>query len=156
MVAGALQFDGIDDYVITNPVLNPTDSVFSIFAWIKGGAPGQAVLSQAGYASWLCTDPVEGNLMTELKAGGRYNNGPMFSQAVISDGQWHHVGFVWDGLYRFLYVDGIEVAKDATAQNPPIPANGGLYIGAGKNLEAGTFFSGLIDDIRIYNRVVSP
>ena len=29
--------------------------------------------------------------------------------------------------------------------------HGGLYIGASKDLNAGTFFSGLIDDVRIYN-----
>jgi hypothetical protein len=33
---------------------------------------------------------------------------------------------------------------------------GGLYIGAGTNLEPGSFFSGLIDDIRIYNRAIAP
>jgi len=32
----------------------------------------------------------------------------------------------------------------------------GLYIGAGKAMEPGTYFSGMIDDVRIYNRVVSP
>jgi hypothetical protein len=32
----------------------------------------------------------------------------------------------------------------------------GLYIGTGKSMEPGTFFSGLIDDVRIYNRAVTP
>jgi hypothetical protein len=32
----------------------------------------------------------------------------------------------------------------------------GFHIGAVANLEAGSFFSGLIDDIRIYNRAVRP
>ncbi|MHC4070675.1 MAG: LamG-like jellyroll fold domain-containing protein [Planctomycetota bacterium] len=36
------------------------------------------------------------------------------------------------------------------------PATGGLYIGAGQDYAAGTFFAGLIDDVRIYNRAVSP
>jgi len=35
------------------------------------------------------------------------------------------------------------------------PATGGLCIGTGKNLEAGTFFWGLIDDVRIYNVVLT-
>jgi hypothetical protein len=30
-----------------------------------------------------------------------------------------------------------------------------LYIGTGKNLEPGSFFSGLIDDVRIYNVALS-
>jgi hypothetical protein len=30
------------------------------------------------------------------------------------------------------------------------------YIGTGKTLDAGSFFSGLIDDVRIYNRAIKP
>jgi len=156
VVAGALQFDGIDDYVSSDPVLNPTDGKFSVVAWIKGGAPGQAVLSQADGASWLSTDSGEGNLMTELTNSGRSSVGPMLSQANITDGEWHRIGFVWDGSYRYLYVDGAEVANDAAPLSDLESAGGGLYFGAGTTLAPGTFFSGLIDDIRIYNRAVSP
>ena len=35
-------------------------------------------------------------------------------------------------------------------------ASGGLRIGSNSNLEAGTFWSGMIDDIRICDRVVAP
>jgi len=35
-------------------------------------------------------------------------------------------------------------------------ASGGLYIGAGKALDAASFFSGLIDDVRVYDRAVMP
>jgi hypothetical protein len=31
-----------------------------------------------------------------------------------------------------------------------------LYIGAGASLTPGTFWSGLIDDVRIYDRAVKP
>ena len=40
-------------------------------------------------------------------------------------------------------------------QNNLATSINGLYIGAGKNLEAGTFFSGLIDDVRISNVALS-
>jgi hypothetical protein len=35
-------------------------------------------------------------------------------------------------------------------------ATGGFYIGTGIAMESETYFSGLIDDIRIYNRAVNP
>ena len=89
--------------------------------------------------------------MTELIASGRNHNGPMFSQTIISDGLWHHVGFAWDGFYRALYVDGTEVATDTAAMSSLNYLNGGMYIGADKNLDAMRFFSGLIDDVRIYD-----
>jgi len=156
MLAGALQFDGIDDYVSTDPVLNPADGKFSAIVWVKGGAPGQAVLSQADGVSWLCLDSTEGCLMTELTNSGRSTVGPMLSQAIITDDNWHRIGFVWDGSCRHLYVDGVEVAKDAAPLSALEGSDGGLYIGCGKNMQPGTFFSGLIDDVRIYNRAVSP
>ena len=152
VVAGALQFDGIDDNVITDYVLNPADGPFSIFAWIKGGAPEQVVISQQSMANWVMVD-AEGNLMTELKVIGRFT-GPLLSETVITDGNWHRIGLVWDGSLRKLYVDGVEVAEDT---QPGLEGSQmGLYIGTGKAMESGTYFSGLIDDIRIYNRAVSP
>jgi len=92
-------------------------------------------------------------LMTELKAAGRGAT-ELLSQTIITDGNWHRIGFVWDGFSRTLYVDSIAVAQDA--QNGLGSSEGGLYIGTGKSMEAGTFWSGLIDDVRIYNRSVSP
>jgi hypothetical protein len=156
MVAGALQFDGIDDCVSTDFVLNPADSAFSVVVWIKGGAPGQVVLSQAGAANWLCMDTVEGRLMTELKCSGRFKGDPLSSDAIINDGNWHRIASVWDGSYRHLYVDGDEVAIDASPMSSLEDAYSSLSFGTGKAMELGTYWSGLIDDIRIYNRAVSP
>jgi len=45
---------------------------------------------------------------------------------------------------------------DAVAQTTLKFSDGSLCVGAGITLDAATFFSGLIDDIRIYNRAVRP
>ena len=79
---------------------------------------------------------------------------PLISNFVITDGQWHRIGFVWDGFSRRLYVDYVEVARDT--QDGLESSTGGFYIGTGKAMEPGTYFSGLIDDVRIYNRAVNP
>ncbi|MEJ2705336.1 MAG: LamG domain-containing protein [Sedimentisphaerales bacterium] len=155
MVDGALQFDGIDDYVSTDFVLNPADGRFSVVAWIKRGAPGQVVLSQEPGSNWLMLD-AEGKLTTELQGSGRDAGGPLLSEASVTDGNWHRIGFVWDGTYRHLHVDGVEVARDDAPQPALQASGGGLYFGAGSTLAPGTFFFGLIDDIRIYKRVVNP
>ena len=57
-------------------------------------------------------------------------------------------------MRRHLYIDGIEVAVD-TEFIGGVQTTSGLYIGAGQSLEANTFFSGLIDDVRIYNVALS-
>jgi hypothetical protein len=154
-INGALQFDGTDDYVSTPFILNPYNKgPFSIFAWIKGGGLGQVIISQTGGANWLLANPAAGNLMTDLKASGRIIGQALVSQSFIADGNWHRVGLTWDGKNRILYVDDIEVAKDTQSSLPY--STGGLYFGAGKGLEAGSFWYGLIDDVRIYDRPVHP
>jgi hypothetical protein len=155
IVDGALQLDGIDDYVSTPFILNPAKGSFSAFAWIKGGVPGQVIISQTGGFSgtWLGTNSSEGKLMTGLSD---VLYGELESESVITDGQWHHVGLVYDlyALHRHLYVDGVEVAVDSDYV-AGVPSDGGLYIGVSKDLDAGSFFSGLIDDVRLYNQALS-
>jgi len=104
-------------------------------------------------SSWLWADSSYGRLITRLM---HPPFDPLLSEAVITDDQWHHVGLVYDveGLHRYLYVDGAEVAGDSSLVGGVI-SNGGLYFGTGPAREAGTFWSGLIDDIRIYDEVLS-
>ena len=159
---GALKFDGNDDYISTAFVLNPGKESFSVFAWIQGGAPGQVIISQSNTAgargpipgcTWLGTHPSDGRLMTGFSD---VYFGTLESESIITDFQWHHVGFVYDmdTFHRQLYVDGILVAEDATAVSG-MPSDGGLYIGASKDLDSTSLFSGFIDDVRIYNQALS-
>lgn len=154
-VDGAVELHGVDGCVIAGFVLNPADGPFSVFAWVNGGAPGQAILSQQGAANWLMLDPADGTLMTELKGSGR-RTGPLQSQSVITDGNWHRIGLVWHGSYRALYVDDVLVAMDTAQQGGLSSSQGGFNIGAGEGLTAGSFWTGMIDDVRIYDRVIVP
>jgi ligand-binding sensor domain-containing protein len=92
-ISGALQFDGIDDYVIAGSPFGPADSSLSVFAWVKGGTPGQVIMSRADRrvgrtvdlgSAWLGTDSSDGRLITTLMD-------PLFppleSESVITDGQ---------------------------------------------------------------------
>jgi hypothetical protein len=151
-LGGALQLDGVDDCISTSPILNPASGPVSVFAWVKGGAGGQVILSQASSANWLCAD-AKGCLATELKSPGRSGK-TLTSSVVITDGAWHHIGLVWDGANRLLFADGAQVAKDI---QPLLEGSTtGLTIGAGSALAPGTFWSGLLDDVRLSNRAVKP
>jgi hypothetical protein len=125
---GALELDGDEDCIITNSVLNPADGPFSVIAWAKGGAAGQVVVSESS-SNWLCTDPSNGELTTELACQGR-SSVPLLSETIITDGEWHRLGLVWDGSNRTLYVDDVVVAQDT--QDSLKSSNSGLYIGASK------------------------
>jgi hypothetical protein len=155
---GALELDGIDDYITTPFVLNPGNGSLSACAWIKGGLPGQVIISQADVegqssiesgSTWLGINPLNGKLMTGLMS---IFFGTLESDLVITDGKWHQVGLVYDfyPMKRHLYVDGVEVAVDDSIV-AGVQSTAGLYIGAGQVLDAGTYFSGMIDNVRIYN-----
>jgi L-ascorbate metabolism protein UlaG (beta-lactamase superfamily) len=154
-IGGALELDGVDDYLSTPFVLNPSAGAFSVFAWVKGGAAGQVILSQQTGVNWLMADASDGTLSTELKGSGRTGK-TLKSSVVITDGEWHRVGLTSDGTTRILYVDNVEGAKDT--QPGLIGTIGGLYIGAGSTPAPapGAFWFGLIDDVCIYNRAVKP
>jgi Tol biopolymer transport system component len=154
-IDGALLFDGIDDYIETPFVLNPANGSFSVFAWVFCWTPGQAIISQTGDfgETWLGINVSGGKLITEFC--DVYFD-PLESEAVITDIQWHHIGLVYDldTFHRRLYVDGILVAEDTTAVAGN-PSDGGFYIGTSKDLDSGSFFSGMLDDVRIYNAALS-
>jgi hypothetical protein len=152
-VGGALELDGAT-FATADPVLDPAEGPFSVLAWIQGGAPGQVILSQASGANWLMVDAMSGCLMTELKGTGR-DAGTLSSEAVVTDGNWHRIALVFEDTERSLYVDDALVGRDRQAGGPA-SCEGGLNVGCGKDMSPGTFFTGLIDDVRIYDRAVRP
>ncbi|HNS19888.1 MAG TPA: hypothetical protein PKH24_05285 [Sedimentisphaerales bacterium] len=150
-IDGALAFDGVDDCVAIDRILNPLHGPFSVFAWAKGGGPGEVVVSQQAGANWLMAD-AEGKLMTQL--GATAVGSDLYSQVEIVDGEWHRIGFTWDTSTRRLYADDMLVAADT--QTGLASSYGRHYIGCAKDSAAGAFWSGLIDDVRIYDRAMKP
>jgi len=152
MVGGALKCDGVTGCVVTGTIPNLGTGPFSVITWVKGGTPGQILLSLNGTKEWLMANPIDGSLMTKFTSP-RQPLAIGSSEAVITDGKWHRIALVWDGRDRILYVDGKEVARDPQPADIVV-SDGKFIIGAGS--KTGTGWSGLIDDVRIYSRVVRP
>jgi hypothetical protein len=151
-IGGAVECDG-DDAVMTRLQLDPSAGAFSVLAWIQGGGPGQAIVSQQAGQNWLMLDPADGTLRTELTSSTR-GGSPLTSGAGIADGLWHRIALVWDGTNRRLYVDAALVAEDT--QDGLKASSSPLLLGCGHDMSASTFWTGRIDDVRVYNRVVRP
>lgn len=68
------------------------------------------------------------------------------------------MGLVWDSLgTRILYVDGIEKAKDMARSGFIGWQNGGINIGFQASImHRPGYWSGLIDDVRIYDIALTP
>ncbi|MBM4028203.1 MAG: LamG domain-containing protein [Planctomycetes bacterium] len=158
-IGGAVELDGFDDYLVAGNVLNPGAGPFTVFLWVKGGRPGQAILSQSNKTGTgevrLGTDAATGAILTRLTDGSRVTQ-PLVSDAIVTDGAWHCVRLVWDGSGRYLYVDGVEVAADQRRLNALKSSHADFHFGAGKDLEPGSFWSGLLDELRVYGRAVMP
>lgn len=159
-IAGALELDGIDDYARAPVVLDPASSSFSVFVWLKSDTPGRAIMSHSdglsSAANWLGTNP-DGQLLTGLTGSSRAS-GILLSDFIVTDGQWHQVGVVWDQdiQIRTLYADKTVVARDQVSQGNLMSAEGDLFVGADASLRPDGFWLGLIDDVRIYDQVVNP
>jgi Tol biopolymer transport system component len=157
LIDGALEFDGVDDHVATDFISDPKVGPVRVVCWVRTDVAGGVIVSQkpgAAFGStWLATDPADGTLMTEMM----FPFPPLYSTALVANGQWHEVTAEWDGTYRRLWADNQEVARDPLSMAlPPFSWNGTFIIGAGASLGPDTFFTGLIDDVRIYNRAISP
>ncbi len=140
-------------FIIAGYVLNPSDRPCSVHGRVKGGTPGRALVSQAAKMNVPLAERIAGCVMTEAPSGAR-SSSALCSQTVITDGDWHRVGLTVDGATRNLYVDDVLVAEDT--QSGTAGYFGGVNLGCGKSMTPGTFWSGLIDDVQIYNRVVKP
>jgi len=71
----------------------------------------------------------------------------------VNDGQWHHVAGVYDSSNIYLYVDGVTSYFEVATGNIKTST---FPVLIGQNAELPTrLWTGLIDDVRIYNNALS-
>jgi len=162
----AVQFDGTNDKVTIadDPIFSShTTTGLTVAAWVKvlavdtdthsqtrqpivaKGNPGNWEWAlyiyssqQAGFSSWQCG----GSSHNELSGG-----------PVIPFGVWTHVAATYqDGVANRVYVNGQEVASKTSFIASACDSNRPVLIGA---REDGQYLNAAIDDVRIYNRVLS-
>lgn len=71
----------------------------------------------------------------------------------LTDGIWHHICSVRSGTTHFIYGDGGAVSTSNTVSNTAL-STASIKIGDSTALDAS--FMGNIDEVRIYNRALSP
>lgn len=153
--AGALQFDGVNDYVdITGATSVYTGtSNFTWEAWINTSHSGlrQDIISIGSHAQnetafFFVNDA--GKLQVDLP----YQGGTA-STTSVNDGNWHHVALTMNASSKIatLYVDGTaEGSKTFTGNAINLTQGHGAFIG-GVVSSDNTYFKGMIDEVRIWN-----
>ena len=160
----ALDFNGTDDYVDAGSDTSLDDlTSYTYTAWIKPDVVNTwlGIIAKDelyAYGSLHIMNP--GRLVGYRMYDG--TDAQSYSPAVggtISAGSWQHVAMTYDqsgDRKIYLYVDGAEISSysEQTASTGTISTDASetLYIG-----KAGAYeFDGIIDDVRIWNRALSP
>jgi hypothetical protein len=165
----ALKFDGVDDQVTldgSGSLAEVTDDSYTFAAWVQPDSiPPAASDNDTAYSilvrayTGLYYDANQTFRAEILLADGTRT---AVSSSEFSPNEWHHVAMTVDNAQHLLhlYVDGQEVG------NSPVPYMGSLadhqdapyYIGTSEPLtnRYEYRFSGLVDEVQIYNRALSP
>ena len=164
-VGQALEFDGIDDYLsIGNPAQLQITTAISVSSWVRSDAnQNQYLVTKGNYSTDRGFD-------LNLNPGTTYStiNFRVFnslcnstesaaaSSEELENGKWYHVVGVFEPNNSVrLYINGALVASDlvsisGTHCDPTINVNLGT-----PNLEGGNYFDGALDEVMIFDRVLS-
>ncbi|MDP3909773.1 MAG: LamG domain-containing protein, partial [Gemmatimonadales bacterium] len=162
-IDGALEFDGVDDHVSLGTMDVPTGTGLTIGIWIKADdfdvTDGRLISKSTGLLAsdhyWMVSTINSTGLRFRLKTGGSTTT-LATSTGQISTGKWYHVAVTYDGVTMRIYKDGVEVASAPKTGAINTSAGVGVAIG-GQPAGAGSApFDGLIDDVRMYNRALTP
>jgi hypothetical protein len=163
---GAYFFDGFDDYMkVTNttglnnenltysawikPVAQPTSSFYASLISIGNIAGDQAVTINNNYHSTVGINVGGYNKTTTTSATSVNNN------QLPALNEWVLVTYTRSNTEIKLYLNGVQKASVSTEGNLPKYSTPLVFtIGTRFNLEA--FFQGAIDEVKIYNRVLTP
>jgi hypothetical protein len=160
-LGGALAFDGADDMVVVEqniglPIYNNApNNAWSIAMWVKGGPQNDMrIFSEASTANnnplfnlGTKNDGATGQLDVYIRPTGL---GHTFSDAEPFDDTWHHIAWVdEDGAAR-LYVDGVLDGGDFNYNRATLDLNT-TTIGGILRANPSHWFTGMIDDVQIYN-----
>lgn len=150
---GALEFDGLDDYVDcgNNSVFDITDEI-TVAAWVnisRVNVDWQTIVAKGDSAWRLSTAEDEMRFHFAVTGGPPWNyvNG----DTVVDADEWHHVCGTYDGMNMRLYVDGMEDSASPVAESNGVSVcEYNVFIGENEE-QRGRYWDGLIDDVRIYN-----
>jgi len=77
------------------------------------------------------------------------------SSSYVTTGQWYNLAFTYDGFTAKFYVNGI--LQQSVDKAVSFTANGNdLFLGKTENPSFPYYFNGVMDEVRIYNRALSP
>ena len=158
----ALSFNGSTSYVdLGNPAVLQLTGSMTLEAWVKATAnPGDdgQIIAKSNGAGWqFKTSPDTGpHTFGVLVSASGSSHTQRYSTTVRSLDTWYHVAAVYDNAARTLstYVNGVLDNGTLAGTVPASQLNQNVNVNIGRR-SGGYYFSGVIDEVRIYNRALS-
>lgn len=151
--ANGASFDGTNDYVDTTVSGSSGYTSTSIGAWVKTtDSTSNKIILGSGEWGFYINRFDSGKFFAFLDGSSGNNDASQDSITTINDGVWHYLFASNDGTTTKIYVDG--KLENSFAETYAANASNGLAIGA--NEGASSFFAGQIDEVRVFNRALSP
>jgi len=166
--SGALMFNGINQYVSLpkNPGTTLAGwTAATLSAWVKttnGGtiiSSGGACINYGNYALIINGGAAMIQFVNANISSGQLS---VSSASSVGDGRWHLITGVLNGAAITLYVDGVISGARNDFSGTIFNDGGNSLVDIGATASTGacgspaiSYFQGLIDDVRIYNRPLS-
>jgi len=157
----AINFDGFDDYAQTEDSSSELQIIndYALAVWVKADSSQKlwaAIVSKTDSAGsinhWtLQFDSSNPRELIIHHPSGTWNTGVKINDIAS---QWHHIAVTRSGNIMTSYLDGNLEETGYIAV--PGSGMGHLNIGVNRTASSSYIYKGLIDDIRIYNRVLDP
>jgi hypothetical protein len=166
--SSAYYFNGVDNFieVLNDPILNPTNFI-SISAWVAVddvNKLSQEIISKGAdhmdghYRMHYTAKPLQNypdhrfhGLITRI--GDNYYS-MLFMGDYPLQNQWYHIVMVYNGNSLIAYLNGYQEEILSVSGNL-FQNDANLYIGKHMNASYPYYFSGKIDEIRIYDYALS-
>lgn len=165
-VGNALSFDGINDYVEINDNnnLDLTVGEFTLSAWIYPESYGAALSSriidhgggspgEGGWSLLVSNESGEQRLRIYIKNGNSFS-GTYSDINTIALNTWQHVAVTFQSGMVTMYING-QIKGQASGLPTPTDTNAPVRIGM-RATDVFRTFTGVIDEVYIYNRALTP
>lgn len=148
----ALSFDGSDDVVTIDNFIPPPQG--TIVFWLNPALAKskERILGAGGdYEVWLRGN---GELKNELFDGASATTGT--GPGALNANEWNHIATTYDSATTMveIYLDG-ELRASGLAGTPSTPTETMLLVGHRSGAADAEHYGGLLDDLRIYDHVLS-
>jgi hypothetical protein len=152
----AYSFDGVDDYIDFGSGILSGNGSFTIVVSINSTTTSSRILQQRdaqGFNGQYMLDILDNGSIkfNTYYYGFKWN---VTSSSALNDGSWHHLAFVQKDNGGQMYLNGILEQTDNTGGKVNLTSSLKTYIG-GDLRDNNSYYSGKVDDLRIYSRALS-